>query len=893
MTHLLDFFNSTKMIKVSGLPSREDHVVVVVPVEVDGGLYASWLATAATQYTFRQGPQYVDSYANSNGHSARIARLTTDLDPWWVAGINPSTEDTQNRVVFVNDIISLHDDGGAIVIGTFSSTRNQPASGLYSMNFYNADGSLAFNVPKKNKALYGGFFAKISFDGVWQWCKQIWDDGFNSGVDSGAKCLKGSLLPDGSFAVIGSATLVANNVSTPTPSRLFFDNVTSFTNIITTLGANRIRYDFVGIYDDAGDLIAAQVDSPEADNGSPTQTWLHVPAQGTDHQILTADYAQGVYTWAGGASPYASDAGLFHTASRYYAGGAGQDILLDYGNTNLYLPYVRESSTSATGFVAARNASGVDWAGTLVEPNLGGTDFNSNAFSDVWTFPDGGCIALGKATFEAVDDQNAQLQRYPSAIAPVTIDANGKPYIVAVRYAANGDVVWSRRIVEYSIQVSVGTEGLPIFTANLYNDEANNEMTFLLGTGNTTAWSVIDGAGGLHAVDATGAYNKNFLVSIDKDTGAVTRTARVIETGIAGYAYAMTVNNLTGKTYVMTHFGGSAPIDLFPTSAATYEKDIGASTQNSVLIEVTPTASPADPLTDPYTPTRVTELTLSGATNHITRAVRPIITTTSYSKAEQYYDFYARRVALASGTVEDPAATLAFIAFMVENDMWTMLSSAFVPWAGFIKDGGGLVSRWFNLHGPDVYATLTARPVWVAADAAFNNLPSIAFDGTNDALAAVNQSEVRWHDIFLRRDEFEAYAVFNADVINTNTNGANDALIQVGQAGLELNSVPRMQIFSNDGTVDVAASVITTGATYLAHGRHEGGQIISSIDDGVETSSASGNVTPANLGVLTLGANGGAFFDGRLSLLPTFRRTLSPDQRTALFAYIKDLYAIA
>jgi len=860
----------------------------------DGGLYVGFQATGTQQFNFRQGPNYIDGTINASGRGARVARLTTDLDPWWVARIEPSTEDTLNRTVWINDIVLLDEDGGAIVIGTFASVRNQPAAGPYSMNFYNADNTLAFNIPKKNKAVYGGFFARISPAGVWQWCQQIWDDPTNTGRDAGVQCRKGSLVTGGLVAVAGQAVLLQGLAT-----RLYFDAVTFFNNIVVTTGLTTVYYGYVAFYNVAdGTLVAAQVDSPEANNFAPTQVLFHNDSPNSDMNGSGADsdFAPSFYEWGGGLSPYSSEGGVVHSAAKYGFGNAGVDILLDYGNTDLFLPYIREDSNSTTGFLAARDSAGVDWAAVIEEPDPL-VDINQKMFSNVWTFPDGSCIALGKSGFKAADDQNADLERYALPLAaPVEVDAEGLPYLFAVRFAANGDVVWSRRIAQYGAVIA----GIPVFIAECWDDDANNLLHFIVAQNSSIlALSAIDGAGVLYPLNTTGASNKAFLFSLDKDTGAVTHVDRIISQPGTNtfYGYSLAVSGVTGKVYVLPYGGTATTAQVFPSSVAPISLGVTGSSQQAQIVETTVNPSPATPVTNPYTPTRVRELTyLAGGSNYA-RIIRPIVGPTVYDRAAQYYDFYSRRVTAGGGAIVDAAATLAFIEGMVAEDIWTAFSAAFLPFAGLAKDGGELVSRWFNLHGPDVTASGTLRPTWVASDAGFNNQPVLTFDGATDYFSNVSgtSGDVIYDNIFVQAAQFEAFAVFNADIINTNTNGANDSLIVCSVTGLELNSVPRMQIWNNDGTVDVAASVITTGATYLAHGRHEGGQVISSIDGGVETSAASGNCNPALNTVMRIGANvsGSGLFDGRLAGVFALRRNLTVGQRAAFITYLKNLYGIA
>jgi hypothetical protein len=85
-------------------------------------------------------------------------------------------------------------------------------------------------------------------------------------------------------------------------------------------------------------------------------------------------------------------------------------------------------------------------------------------------------------------------------------------------------------------------------------------------------------------------------------------------------------------------------------------------------------------------------------------------------------------LAIAAG----PAANAAFVPpDSVNLTVWLSADN------GVTTDGSGLVSDWENqgvLTSDATQATAASRPLYVASDPAFNNQPSLSFDGSNDIL---------------------------------------------------------------------------------------------------------------------------------------------------------------
>jgi hypothetical protein len=702
-------------------------------------------------------------------------------------------------------------------------------------------------------------------------------------------------MPNGDVYLAGTFRLIDL-----TTARVYFDDTTYFTGINLASSVNAATYGFVAWIDSTdGSLIAHQVDSAEADVTSPNGVymWQRNNSGTLLNGLTTSDYAQTIRDYGGGVSPFASSAGVMHFAAKYGSATTTADLLLDYGNTDLFMVNASNSGNQS-GLLAARSTSGVDWASALIEPNRTGATVNDKVFCAVWTFEDGSCIALGKGLMNNAASQNAQIERFPSAITPVPI-VSDLPYGVAVRYDVSGNVVWTARFIEYGAVFGPTLGGGGWF--NLYDcwyDEQRDLLHFTLSQAVTTSLTINPDTTPV-VLNTSPAAEKGFVLSMDPSTGEITHADNIF-TAANGVCYPCRVvtNPITGLCYV--GIGNSsttaASTNLFPASSSPIE--ILDLNNNGALhlAEFEPTVSPATPVTNPYTPTRVVEV--ASVAQVITpnfRAVKPITTTTVYDRAAQYYEFYSRRVAAAGGTIVDPAATLAFVEFCVEEGIWTKLSAAFLPFAGLTAGGGGEVTTWFNLHGADVAETGAARPIWTASDANFNGLPSVDFNGTAQRLLATTAAVNLSRTALFSASEYEMFSVFRADAINTAgaLSSSMDQLIYCGIAGLGLNSTPTAGLWSNDGVTDSAGNAISLSTTYLVSGRHEGGSIYSAINAGAESSAVSGDVGLTTL-QLYLGNNAStAWFDGQISSGITCRSGLTAGQRAALKAYIMELYALA
>lgn len=182
-----------------------------------------------------------------------------------------------------------------------------------------------------------------------------------------------------------------------------------------------------------------------------------------------------------------------------------------------------------------------------------------------------------------------------------------------------------------------------------------------------------------------------------------------------------------------------------------------------------------------------------------------------------------------------------------------------------ITQAGGVVSQWDDQsgNGNNFTASSTAQPAFSSSDAAFGSRPVLTWDGSNDVMTGPALSA------FVANNAYTVFAVVNVTTIHTSTVNfeLNDAI--VGESGglfaLYLRSTPTIGIYNWDGNRDTAATSISTATTFIVTARHASGSLGIRINEGSETTAASGNTTGLT-GTVTLGKSSSTqFYGGKIS----------------------------
>ncbi len=204
---------------------------------------------------------------------------------------------------------------------------------------------------------------------------------------------------------------------------------------------------------------------------------------------------------------------------------------------------------------------------------------------------------------------------------------------------------------------------------------------------------------------------------------------------------------------------------------------------------------------------------------------------------------------------------------------------------------GDLIAGWGDQSGVGhhfVQSSSGARPTLKLNIQ--NGKPVLRFDGTTDLMTNAAQLGT-----FIANTAYTYFIVWKATAINTNgaTTDQNDTIIcdTGGYFGIFLKSAPTQFVYNWDGTSDSATTNIATGSFMVSMGRHESGNLYSSVNGGTETSSASGN-TQVTTGTMKLGNDrlGSNFLDGDIAEIIVYNVAVSTTNISNVTTYLRSKY---
>jgi hypothetical protein len=168
---------------------------------------------------------------------------------------------------------------------------------------------------------------------------------------------------------------------------------------------------------------------------------------------------------------------------------------------------------------------------------------------------------------------------------------------------------------------------------------------------------------------------------------------------------------------------------------------------------------------------------------------------------------------------------------------------------------------------------------------------ALDFDGSDDYLAGTNISA------FITASTFTVLAIFIAETIDTtgdaSTVWANDCIYrdQGGYTGMHLRNQSgtyKVQAY-NAGVGEVNEHTISLSTAVIVAMRHGGGNLVSSINGGSETSQSSGNTGDLN-SIIEVGRAGfgpNSFFDGKLAELFIYNEARTAGEILDLVDYLE------
>lgn len=176
--------------------------------------------------------------------------------------------------------------------------------------------------------------------------------------------------------------------------------------------------------------------------------------------------------------------------------------------------------------------------------------------------------------------------------------------------------------------------------------------------------------------------------------------------------------------------------------------------------------------------------------------------------------------------------------------------------AHITKDGSNLVAAWANLGTGDLSLRYTGffdarKPTFVATDADLGGNPSVSFDGTQNFLSLFNGDGTLSRNIDQFWDADDKILIAVTVPVASGTDSADARSNDYGVASLNWTSLgyslrgsgatKSLCVAHYDGSEDQSAHVITYGEPLVVVARHNGVNLLSSINGGAEASVASGN----------------------------------------------------
>ena len=196
---------------------------------------------------------------------------------------------------------------------------------------------------------------------------------------------------------------------------------------------------------------------------------------------------------------------------------------------------------------------------------------------------------------------------------------------------------------------------------------------------------------------------------------------------------------------------------------------------------------------------------------------------------------------------------------------------------------GSTVSQWSDQSGCGNHWTqgsVTRQPTYGGAG------NGVDFDGSDNAMSGPILSNL------ITASACTIFIVFSADAAGTNSGSSwlNTALIGQGSAffGIHLKSAPSVHIFNWDGSDDSASTGISLTTRTIVTARHGGGTIGIRVNDGSETTAASGNTTTIS-GATELGRGNGSdtyCFNGKIYEVVIYNTLLSDANQALIRGYL-------
>lgn len=235
------------------------------------------------------------------------------------------------------------------------------------------------------------------------------------------------------------------------------------------------------------------------------------------------------------------------------------------------------------------------------------------------------------------------------------------------------------------------------------------------------------------------------------------------------------------------------------------------------------------------------------------------------------------------------------------SDADHLFTSKGPPPSGAVSDGS-LVDAWNDEDAADILAEVdlgvppAGKPTW--DNNGISGIGDLIFDGVGNNMRLTNDaiSSPKTLADLITATEFTLFFVFQLTADATNKANLYENTQLWGGPGAHAiyfktsGGTSTVHLLNDDGSIDSVSKTINKNQTYVLMCRHQGGNIYISVNNGSETSIASGNTTPLTY-FIYIGYNQfslGDYFPGKIGEVLIYNAALTGSNFTDTMAYLMD-----
>lgn len=476
-------------------------------------------------------------------------------------------------------------------------------------------------------------------------------------------------------------------------------------------------------------------------------------------------------------------------------------------------------------------------------------------------------------------------------IVPVLTNSNGALDVVVTMYGAGNTSTlaewFTKRAVPTVTSVNVttrpltGTGTITITGTNFASGAYGGNTGTLGGTAITLTYvnaTTLTFTAPSHTAGAKDLIVTNIGGTSNTLTGAVTYyaipTVTSVSTTAKTYAQAVTITVSDSTSMTAGTLGGTALTSFTVVNATTITATLpgksagthallltghpgGTSTSYDVTsVNTVPVLTAPSPTSGSALGGTALTITGSGFANgNATSVTLAGVACTSFTVVDDTTITCTTPIAAVGSrslVVVGPAGSSSAYAFDVVSGTfdptvdWTSATCWLYGGAG-VTESGGAVSAWADQSGNGnnfIQNTAGSRPAYDAADAGFNNLPTMSGDGADDFMIAATTAEN-----FISTTGHTWIAVVRVDAVTAAPSVGYDeeGWFGDGAGGFtqgtisQVGGTPRLGTYLWDGGAKNQRQTTTLSAAHVITSRHNGTTLYTSVDGAAETSVACGS----------------------------------------------------